>query len=503
MKIEQAIKNVKYVIFTYIVNYLLKFLLRTVFVTTLSIEYLGINSLLSDIVILLSVTEMGIGTSIGYSLYKPLSSNDIYSIKAIMNLLKKAYYCIGSLIIIVGLAILPYLNLFIKDNTNTELKFYFIVFLLTDALGYFFSYKWALLISDQKQYIYNYYHCIFLSILTILQIIFLLITHSYWSFILLMFLLRLIENYFISKKTETIYPYIKSLKNEEIDKDIKYTIIKNTGALVINKLANIINSTSANIIISKYIGLIVVGLYSNYMLIINAISVFCEQIYRSIIASIGYMFIVDDEKTKINNFLIIFFITAWIGCCIFNLLFTILNDFIYCWLGADFIIDIKVVTVILILFYINYMQNVVRSFKEGAGLYWQERYRPILECFLNVVLSVYFINGFGLFGLFTANIFSRLLTSFWIEPFVLFRNSLKLTLMKYWKIYFQYTFVILCIVCINIFINKKIFNEVTVITLCLKTILCFIISNLIWIIVFRKSSELEDLKKFLKDKLKN
>lgn len=501
MRTDYAIKNIKYAIIAYIVNYLLKFLLRTVFIKTLPVEYLGINSLFTDVIILLSVTEMGIGTAISYSLYKPISVNDVPTIKAIMSLLKKAYYYIGTIILIAGITVTPYLDFFIKDNSVVEIKYYFIIFLLTDAIGYFFSYKWVLLIADQKQYIYNSYHCIFLSILTVLQIFFLLFTNSYWHFILLMFFIRTWENYYISKTTEKFYPYLKNLGSEKIDAIIKRNIIKNTGALILNKFANVFNSSSVNIIISKYIGLTLVGLYSNYILIINSISSFCEQIFKGIVASIGNMFVVDSNKDKLKNFLLIFFIVAWLGCSIVNVLFAVLNDFIFCWLGHSFVIDKIIVVLMLVLFYINYMQNVVRSFKEGAGLYWNERYRPVIECFLNVFLSVILVKLYGLAGILMANIFSRLLTSFWIEPYILFNNAIKFSLASYFKKYFEYTFIILIIIFLNIFIFDRIFVEVSIINLLCKASLIFIISNILWFIVFRKTLELQYLKKIIKTKL--
>lgn len=501
MKKDSVFKNIKYSIMTYILNYGLKILLRTVFVKTLPIEYLGINSLLSEVVILLSVTEMGIGTAISYSLYKPLSENDIPMIKGIMSLLKKAYYYIGTTILIVGLGITPYLDFFIKDNTIVEIKYYFVFFLLTDAIGYFFSYKWILLIADQKQYIYNFYHCVFLSILTILQIFFLIFTNNYWSFILLMFFIKIWEFYFISQKTEEFYPYIRKLGNEKIDMITKRNIIKNTGALVLNKFANVINSTSANIIISKYIGLTIVGLYSNYTLIINAIGSFCEQIFKGIVASIGNMFVVDSEKEKLKNFLLIFFIVAWIGCSIVNVLLGVLNDFIFSWLGDNFVVNEIVVALMLILFYINFIQNVVRSFKEGAGLYWHERYRPIAECFFNILFSVVLVKFYGLAGILIANILSRLLTSFWIEPYILFNNAIKFSMMNYLKKYFEYTFAMLIIIFVNIFISNNFFVEISLINLLFKSSLIFIISNILWFVIFRKTEETQCLKIFIKNKL--
>ena len=315
-----------------------------------------------------------------------------------------------------------------------------------------------------------------------------------------MFGIRLVENFFISKKTENLYPYLKELGNETLDKDIKISIIKNTGALILNKMAIIINSTSANIIISKYIGLTIVGLYSNYMLIVNAIDAFCTQIFKGLVASIGNMLIGDSKENKLRNFAFTFFISAWIACFIINFMFIGLSDFIFLWLGSKFVMDKHIIFCILVIFYINYMQNVVRTFKESAGLYWHERYRPIVESFFNIFLSICLIKDYGIIGVLIGGIISRLLTSFWFEPYILFKYTLPLNLKSYFKNYLRYTFIILIVV----LINKLIFDywtvDTTIVFLFFKLLIVFIIANIVWFLIFKNTKEMNYLKSFLKVK---
>ena len=502
MVIDNAIKNVKYAVIMYVTNYILKFGLRYVFVHTLPLKYLGLNSVLNDVLILLCVTEMGIGSAIVYSLYKPLSIKDITAVKAIMLLFKKVYRCIGFIIFILGLLILPFLDFFIKDNTIPETKIFFLIFLLIDAGGYFFSYKWLLLIADQKQYIYNHYHCVFLTLLSTLQMIFLLLFKNYWSFVLIMFIVKFAECYYISKIADNLYPFLKNLGNEILAVDVKSNIIKNTKALVLNKVANVLGTSSISIITSKYVGLTVVGLYSNYSLIIGATTTFCSNVFSSLTANIGNMLNVEDEKKQIKMFKSLLYISAWLGSIIFTLLLICLNDLIYLWLGKELQLDNQVVVVLVIMFYFEYMQNVVRVFKEGAGLYWQERYRPILEIAINISISIVLVKYYGLTGIIVGNIIAKLLTSFWIEPYILFSNALEYSIFKYFSEYLKYSIFVLIIAILNLYISEMLFEEVSVLVLILKATLVISLVNIFWIIIFGRNETFKIFKQAIKNKYK-
>lgn len=501
MRTDSAIKNIKYMIITYGVMNLLKFLLRMIFVKTLPIGYLGINGLLSNFLAILSISEMGIGTAIVYSLYEPLACKNAKNIIAIMNLFKKTYRFIGFTIFALGLLLMQHLDFWIKDNIVDDLKWFFLIFLLDDAIGYFFSYKWTLLIADQKQFIYNKYHCYFQTIMIFLQMIFLQLSNSYWSFILIMFIGKLLENYWLSKKTEELYPFLKNMLKEELDIEIKAHIIRNTKALIINKMANVINNSSFNIIASKFIGLSVVGIYSNYALIINAIDTIGGQFFRAIAASIGNLLVVGESRNKLKVFNIIFFITAWQSMLLLANLGVCINQIIALWIGKEFLMSNVIVFSMFILFYLTYMQNAVRTFKEASGLYWEERYRPIIEVIVNIILAIILVQTYGVVGIIAASILSKIITSFWIEPYILFKKTISKSLQSYFKEYFKYILLTFFITIINKYIFEVFFYEVKLVSLILGIISCLIVSNLFWIILFRKTEEMIYLKTIVKNKI--
>lgn len=501
MELVYAIKNVKYTIGMYVINNVLKFILRSVFIITLSVEYLGLNSLLSDVVMLLSVTELGIGSAIAYSLYKPLSSGDNQTVKAIMQLLKRVYYYIGIIILLIGVSITPFLDYYIKDNTIENLKYFYLFFLFANTLSYFFSYKWILLTADQKEYIVNYYHSIFLIILTILQIIFLFLFKSYWSFVILMLFVKVFEYNYISSKANKLYPFLNDKSQDILPLGIKNNIIKNTRALMVNKFSILIGTSSFSIIASKYIGLEVVGLYGNYALILGAAATFCVQVFKTLTSFIGSMLINNNVKQNLKTFNILFYASAWLGAIIFNFLSVGLNEFVILWLGLDMQLEYSVIILMLLNFYLIYMQNTVTLFKEGAGLYWQERFRPILESISNICLSLFLVRIYGILGIILGNVLSRLLTSFWIEPYILFKNAIDVPFFYYLKQYFEYTVLIFLTASINVYITDSLFQNVSIMTFIIKIILSFIITNVLWLGIFGRRKEMRYLISFIKSRL--
>lgn len=500
MELIYAIKNVKYTIGMYVINNVLKFILRSVFIITLSVEYLGLNSLLSDVVMLLSVTELGIGSAIAYSLYKPLSSGDNQTVKAIMQLLKRVYYYIGIIILLIGVSITPFLDYYIKDNTIENLKYFYLFFLFANALSYFFSYKWILLTADQKEYIVNYYHSIFLIILTILQIIFLFLFKSYWSFVILMLFVKVFEYNYISSKANKLYPFLNDKSQDILPLGIKNNIIKNTRALMVNKFSILIGTSSFSIIASKYIGLEVVGLYGNYALILGAAATFCVQVFKTLTSFIGSMLINNNVKQNLKIFNILFYASAWLGAIIFNFLSVGLNEFVILWLGLDMQLEYSVIILMLLNFYLIYMQNTVTLFKEGAGLYWQERFRPILESISNICLSLFLVRIYGILGIILGNVLSRLLTSFWIEPYILFKNAIDVPFFNYLKQYFEYTVLIFVTASINVYITDSLFQNVSIMTFIIKIILSFIVTNVLWLTIFGRREEIQYLINFIKSR---
>ncbi len=499
-RVEQAGKNIKYSTIAYIINNLLKLVVRLVFVKALSIEYLGIHGLLSNILAMLSLAELGVGPAIVYSLYKPLAEKDTETIKALMALFRKAYAAIGISIIGIGVCIMPWLDWFIKSNTISDIQWFYFVFLFNTGISYFYSYKRNLLIADQKQYINSIYQSSGQIALAVLQIMFLLVYPSYLIYILLMLLVTVSENYAVVKKVVRVYPYLQEKNVQTLSVDIKNTIIKNVKAMIAHKIGGMAVFSTSNLILSKFVGLTAVALYSNYYLVISAVNNFAGQFFSSITASIGNLIVLESNQKKASVFKVIEFILAWQAMIVSCGFYVLLNQLIELWLGERFLFDAIIVNWLIVNFYLIYMRKAVNTFKDASGLYWNDRYKPLAEAVINLVASVYLTIHYGVIGVIWGGIISTLLTCFWVEPYVLFRNSIEIKLKDYFKDYFKYAVVTLLTAVFSKWLYNKLFSEVTVINFILGVILCLIISNSVWISVFRKREEMAYLRNIAREK---
>lgn len=507
MRLESAVKNIKYSILTYILNYILKFVVRFVFIKYLSIEFLGINGLLGNILTVFSFAEMGIGTAVVFSLYGPLARAELDTVKALVQLLKKAYHCIGYCIFFMGILFLPWLEDLIQTGQNDLkiefLSFYYLIFLLNTCISYFYSYKISLLQADQKQYIYSFYHSFFQMTLSFIQIVFLIYCKSYAVYIILMCSFTFLENRFISQKVDELYPFLKNKIRCCLNKDIKKDITYNVKALVIHRVSDIMIGSSANLILSKFVGLAVVGVFSNYMMVITAVEALLAQTVAAITATIGNMVASENNDRKNKIFEVIEFIVAWQAMLLATGFYVLLNGVISIWIGEIYTVDKLVLICIVLQFYLRFMRRAIWVFRDAFGLYWQDRYKSVAEMLVNLAAGIYFTVSYGMVGVVLGGILSTLLTSFWIEPYILFNNGLDIRLRKYFMNYLKFSAITFFIMVIVQKIYYSCFREVTVLNLSIGMFLCIVIPNVIWIFIFRNRDEFKYLANIIRNRIFN
>ena len=500
MTIQEVKRNIKYSTVNYIAVNLLKFIVRMVFVKTLPIEYLGINGLFSNVLAILSLAELGIGPAIVYSLYKPLVYDDKEIVKGIMRLFKEIYIAVGGIILVLGLALYPFLDNFIKDGQSVpQVHYFYFVFLLNTVVSYFWTYKRNLLIADQKQYVVNIYQAIVQVLVAVLQIIFLLIFADYWCFIILMMVGTVLENFSIASKVDKEYQYLNEAA-EVLDLDIKHQIVKNTKAMICHKIAGMVVFSSSNLILSKFTGLAVVGLYNNYYMVIVALNTFADKFFESITASIGNLMVLEGSNKKIKAFRITEFITALQAAICFCGLYVLFNPFVELWVGKQYLFSKTVVAAMAVSFYLTYMRKAVLMFRDACGLYWNDRYKPLAESVINLTASIYLTINYGVIGVVLGSIISTILTCFWVEPYVLFNNGIDINLKNYFMDYLKFTVVALLSALTSNFIYSSLFSKVTLVNFIVGIFFCVIITFILWYVVFKNRKEMQFLVNLLKRK---
>ena len=304
---QNSILNIVTGLGGYVINTILGFVCRIVFIRCLTAEYLGISGLFTNILTMLSLAELGIGNAIVFALYKPLAIKDESKIASLMRYYAKAYRIIGIVVAIFGLCMIPFLGLVIKDPPNIKENLYviYLIYLFNTSSSYFFSYKSSLIMADQQNYIVTGLNYIITILQSIVQMIYLLLTKEYMGYLIIQTIGILSNNLIISYIANKKYPYIKSKDVSPLKQDEKKSLTSNIKALTIWKLSGLLVNNTDNIIITYFNGLATVGLSSNYTLLSNTLNTLLNQIFNGIGASVGNYNAVEsrDKKIELFNFI--------------------------------------------------------------------------------------------------------------------------------------------------------------------------------------------------------
>ncbi len=503
MRVDNSIKNMKYNIFSQILNLLIQFVSRTFFIKILGNEYLGINGLFSNILTILSLADMGIGTVLIYSMYKPLAENNEEKMKALMNIYKKIYNIIALTVLIIGLCITPFLQVFIKDMPNIQhIRFIFILYLLNTVVSYLCVYKISIINADQKNYIVTTRQQIFNIIANFIMIMVLVTTHNFILYLIVQMLFSIISNIYLSSLAEKMYPFIKDTKGYKLTKEEKRQIKKDTFAMMLHKIGGVVVGGTDNLIMSAMIGLEAVGIYSNYLLIINAIKKFTTQYFNSMSASIGNLNAMKDKEYSYDIFKKVFFGNFWIFTFCSICLFCLLNPFIEIWVGIDYTFHISIVAAIVISFYIEGMRQTVLIFREAMGIFTKDQLKPVIEAIVNLIVSVMLTLKFGIIGIILGTIISMLFVCVWIEARILFKYGFSKNVIEFFKIYAKYLVIGVVGLILTYGANLLIKGN-TITTLILRFTVSIIVSNLVILISTFKTKEFKYLYNIIFLKIKN
>ena len=441
-RVDKVAKNAKFAALSQIALVLVNFVVRRVFVVTLGENYLGLSGLFTDILSMLSMAELGFGTSVVFSLYKPLATQDQEKIKSLMRVFKRAYQCVGAFVLIVGIALTPFLEVFVKEMPpeipRAQIQWIYILNVVNSGASYFFIYKASLLFADQKKYVEMIITVISKLAAAVLQIGALLLTGNYFLYLGIMILATFGQNLMVSLQVNKMYPYLKEKRVKPLLPEDKSVLKKNVGANVFHKIGYVAVFSTDSILMAKFDSVAMVGVYSNYMLVRKALVNVVDLIFVSISASMGNLNACETDEKKYEAYGHIYFFSAWLFGFICICLLFLFNPFILLWLGKDYLLPQKTVFVIVLNFYMYCMRTPVNNTKEAMGLFWNDRYKPIAEVAVNLIVSILLGKELGILGVLLGTLISTVMVPFWVEPYVLYKHGLKQKLWKYYAFYFTY-----------------------------------------------------------------
>lgn len=423
---EYSLKNAYATSVLRIVAILMGFVVRVVFTHTLSQIYVGVNGLFTDLLNVLALFELGIESAITYALYRPIAENDVEEQKSLMRIYCWYYRVVAVTVTLMGLLVIPFLPILIKEQTEVEhLTLIYILYLTNSALSYLVVYKKSLIDAHQLLYLGLMYQTVFWVIQDILQIIILITTKNFILFLLVYIVCTLLGNIAISNKASRLYPYIKEKNIQPLEGLKKKEIAKNIRALFLHKMGNVLASNTNNILLSFFVGIISTGIYSNYYLIIQSINQILHQMFLGITASIGNLGVSRDVDRVKMVYHTTYFIAQWVYGLGAICLFELLNPFVRFSFGEKYLFSRDIVLVLCINFFVTGLKDVTLVFRNSLGLFRRDRYISIICAVSNIIFSIIMVNQFGTIGVFMGALSSMLLTSAWLEPYIIYKYYLK------------------------------------------------------------------------------
>ncbi len=507
-RIEKSLKNMVNGIAYRVLTILTAFILRTVFIRCLSNAYLSVNGLYSSILSMLSLAELGFSTAMVYSMYKPLADRDYRKLAQIMNLYKRAYMIIGTVILFAGLCLVPFLDVLIKNRPDIPgLTFYYILYLLNTVMSYwFFAYRNSILQADQKSYIISNYNSAFNIIKVILQIIVLFVFHNFTVYLLVEIACTIMQNVCLAYRVKKEYPVFGKNNKEELPKEEKQHIFKDVKALMLQKISFRVLNTSDSIIISAFVGIGWVGLLSNYIMIEEAVVAVISQITSAITASMGNYFVKESKENGYKLFNRIDFMNFWLYGFSTVAFIVLFNPFMELWLGKisdEYILSQTIVVALIIRFFVEGYMNMMSAFRSTLGLFTQGQYTPLMVAALNIILSIGLSFPFGAAGVIIATPLARCCINVWYMPLVIHRDGFSKPVKPFYKkVIIRTLFLIVLTSIMYLFSRNIVFkNNVTIVSFVVMVIITAIIPNLIIGIYFFKTDEFKYFVNLFKSRM--
>ncbi len=428
-------RNLLFNTIKYTIQIVLQFVLRTALIYLMGAEYLGLNGLFTNVFTFLNLAELGIGSAIVFNMYKPIADGDTEKVKSLQNLYKKFYYIISIVVIVLGLSLIPVLRFLINGEVSVDINIYilYILYLINTLIGYLSAHKRSLLFAYQRNDIENKVKTVCLFGMSIIQIIVLFALKNYYIYFSVSILFTAIECVLIHISANKLFPNINGYA-QPLDPQTKKDIYKNISALSMHKIGSVVVFSTDNILISAIISIVALGAYSNYYMIISTIAGIFSLFINALTSSVGNLIASQDKEYVYQKYKQLNFIFSFLSTFTTICLIVLLQPFVKLWTGGGvYILKMSSVMLMCVSYYVIRIRACNGIFKDSAGLFYQNRFSPILEAFSNLILSIILGYWIGINGIIIGTIISGIIAPIWSEPLILFKHYFKKSLWNYFK----------------------------------------------------------------------
>lgn len=504
-RIQKAGKNIIFGYISNLVILLVNFIQRTTFIYVLGKTFSGVNETYTNVLSVLSLAELGIGTALNYSLYKPVAEHDIEKIKSYMRFYKKAYLTIAGVIAAVGIAISPFLKFILKNPgslTVKELTLYYYLFLFNTVISYFVAYKYSLSNAEQKNYIQTNITTLTKIAAATVQITVLLLFRNFLFYLLAQSAVEFLQKIFVTLYMNRLYPYLRDKDVKKLTPQETQVVATKTKALICHKVGDVARLQTDILVISSFVNVDTSAIVGNYVYIITYVGNFVNIIFDSVISGFGNVVATESKERQYLLFRVYRFFACWLfgfGAVGF---FHLLTPFIGgVWLRDEsWTLPWITVTLLVMDFYLKGGRTVLLNFKIASGLFEQDRFLPLVQGAVNLVVSIALVQKIGVTGVYVGTLVSGILANL-IRPGIIYRVCFEKKAGAYFGDSLKYIGVILAVGAAVTPIRHVVMEEVTIFTFALMVILITLLYNLVFLAVFHRTEEFSYLWKAVEGRI--
>lgn len=498
---KNAARNIFFGMFLKVYQILLPFAMRTAMIYVMGMEYLGLNSLFTSILLVLNLAELGVGSAMVFSMYKPIAEQNETEICKLLSLYRLYYRIIGVVIAVGGLILMPFIPYLIsKDSVipdDTNIYIVYLLNLVSTVLSYWvFAYKQSLLNAHQRNDITSKVTMLTYTFQYVSQFAVILLTKSYYLYLVAAIVTQVLTNIIVAYYAKKLYPNYKP--KGKMEKEKTKAINRRIKDLFTSRLGMVVVTSADSIVISAFLGLTVLGIYNNYYYILSAVVGILTVIFRSVTAGIGNSIATETKEKNYNDLNKFTFIIGWVVCICSCCLLTLIQPFMYIWIGGDnsLMLDFSAVICFVLYFFVEQINQVLHTYKDASGIWHEDRFRPLVTAAANVILNVVLVQFFGIYGVLFATFIS---TAFVGMPWIihnLFTVLFKRSRKEYVFNVLLYAFVTavagaVCVLVCNLIPDNGF------LTLAIKLVITGVLSNIVLFVFLHRKKEFKDTKELV------
>lgn len=488
-------RNATWGIVEKIILMVLPFVTRTLILKLIGEEYLGLNGLFTSIITVLNIADLGFGAAVTYSMYKPIANNDNETLCAILNYYRKIYRIIGLIVLAIGLIIMPFLPNLIKGSIPNDVNLYilFAIYLVNTVLGY-------LLFAYRKSLLHAYHRDDKISKIAITlhivqyaaQILVLYFFKSYYMYVIVLPLITLTSNIVTNIVSKKMFSNIDC--KGHIDAQLLNAIKKQVSGAFIGKICGQTRNALDGIFISSFLGLTQVAIYSNYFYIISAVHNFMNVITNSMIGGVGNSIAKESVEKNFKDFNKFTFLYAWIAGWLTCCLACLYQPFMRIWTGVDLMLPFGTMVLFCIYLYVLSASDIKNVYYTARGLWWEGRWRAIIEVIVNIILHYFATKYCGIFGIILASVITMLSVNFVYGIAILFKYYFSNESLVKYLLKHSFYFAITVIVCSLVYWICSFLPDTTILNLLIIAVVATILSNMVFYMIYRKTMVFNEIK---------